>query len=351
MDRRRVLVVRAHQGGTCRLSLLGLEAEYRLDPFLQLEGDLIEVAPGQKVQRVAHAPEKIARLDHLGRFGLRDDGLLHQLFERMDLVLDLGQPHRGVKIAQAAFAFLDLRLEQVDRIAILGVAFAAFLELGGEELVLVAIEDLGDEQLVEIGVEFFVAAQKARVEDRGFFLQVVVGQPHAFLGRAHAVSDDEARVPQRVQHYFGDDFRVRAALVVVQKQQIDVGLRIQLAASVTAARDHRNFLIELGRAPVVFGVRIVEQRTQQIVHRRRHRGHDLAAARAGEMALGQLGADRLEIGAGIDAGSLARDELREQRVLAARRRYSRCDRLGAIRARRRGSQISRRDIGVEVVRD
>ena len=131
-----------------------------------------------------------------------------------------------------------MRFEQVDGIAVLGVAFAAFLELDVEELVLVAIEDLGDEQLVEVGVELFVAAQETRVEDRRFLLQVLVGQPHTFFGRAYAVSDDEARVPQRVQHYFGDDFRVRAALVVVQEQQIDVGLRIQLAASVPAARDH-----------------------------------------------------------------------------------------------------------------
>ena len=80
----------------------------------------------------------------------------------MDLVLDLGQPQRGVQIAQPAFAFLDLRLEQVDRIAILGVAFAAFLELGLEELLLVAIEDFGDQRLVEIGVKLLVAGRSAR---------------------------------------------------------------------------------------------------------------------------------------------------------------------------------------------
>ncbi len=206
------------------------------------------MAPGQKMQRVAHPPQKIARLDHLGRLRLGDDGLLHQLFERMNFVFDLGEPHRSVQIAQPAFAVLDLRLEQIDRIAILGVAFATFVELGGEELVLVAIEDVGDEQLVQIGVKLFVAAQKSRVEDRGFFFQVLIREPHAFLGRANAVPDDQARVPQRMQHYFGDDFGVRTALVVVQKQQIDVGLRIQLAASVTAARDHRNLLIQLGRS-------------------------------------------------------------------------------------------------------
>ena len=132
------------------------------------------------------------------------------------------------------------------------------------------------------------------------------------------MSDRETCVPKRVQYYFGDNFSVRTALVIVQKQQIDVGLGIQLAAPVAAARDHRNFLIELGKSPAMFRVRILEQRTQKIVHRRRHRGHDLAAARAGEMALGKLGADRFEIGAGNRAGPLARDELRQQGLLAAR---------------------------------
>ncbi len=134
-----------------------------------------------------------------------------------------------------------------------------------------------------------------------------------------------------MQNYFGDDLGIRTALVVVQKQQIDVGLRIQLAASVAAARDHCEFLVELGRAPAMLRVCILEQRAQQIVHRGGHRGRDLAAAGAGEMALGQLGADRFEIGARIDAGGLAGDELCEQCVLPARRGHG--DRLGAIRAR------------------
>src|SRR5208282_6177517 len=50
MDRRCVLVVGAHQRGTRRLSVLGLEAQHRLDPFLHLEGELIEVASAQKMQ-------------------------------------------------------------------------------------------------------------------------------------------------------------------------------------------------------------------------------------------------------------------------------------------------------------
>ena len=79
-------------------------------------------------------------------------------------------------------------------------------------------------------------------------------------------------------------------------------------------------------------VRIVEQRAQEIVHRGRHRSRDLAATRAGEVALGQLRADRFEIGASDDAGSFARNELREQGVRAARRRYGGGGGLDAIRA-------------------
>src|SRR5579863_8129446 len=183
----------------------------------------------------------------------------------MNLVLDLREPHRGVQIAQSAFAFLDLRLEQVDRIAVLGVAFAAFLELDLEELVLVAVEHVRDEQLVEIGVEFLVAAEKSRVEDRSLFLQVFVGEPHAIFRGANAVSDSKSGVPESVQHNLSDNFDVWAALVVVEKEQINVGLRIEFAASVPAAGNDSDFLIELGETPVVVRIGIEKERANEIV--------------------------------------------------------------------------------------
>ena len=57
----------------------------------------------------------------------------------MDFVLYLGQPQRGVKIAEPAFALLQLRLQQINGIAVMFVAFAALFELGLEKILLIAI--------------------------------------------------------------------------------------------------------------------------------------------------------------------------------------------------------------------
>src|SRR5258707_8247937 len=58
MDRGSVLIIRAHQRGAGSLPVLGRKAEHRLDTLLHLERDLVEMAPAQKMQRVAHPPQK-----------------------------------------------------------------------------------------------------------------------------------------------------------------------------------------------------------------------------------------------------------------------------------------------------
>ncbi len=102
------------------------------------------------------------------------------------------------------------------------MALAAFFELGVEEFRLVAVEDFGNQRLVQLGPELLVAGQKARVEDRGLFLQVVGRHLDAFADVAYRVADHQSRVPQRVQNSLGDDFQVRPRLPVMQEQQIDV---------------------------------------------------------------------------------------------------------------------------------
>ena len=149
-----------------------------------------------------------------------------------------------MQIAQPALALLELRLEQIDRVAIVAMTVAAFLELGLEELLLVAIEDLVNQRLVERRPQLLVAREKTDVEDRGLLLQIVGGRANAFAHVAHRLADREAGVPQRVQNYLGHDLGVWAGLVVVQEKQVDVGLRIELAAAVAAARDDREALVE-----------------------------------------------------------------------------------------------------------
>ena len=195
------------------------------------------------MQRIAHAIQEILRAQYFLELGLADDRLLHQFGQRVHLVLDLGQPQRRMQVAQAPFALLELRLEQVDRVAVVAMAVAAFLELGLEKLLLVAVENLVDQRLVERGPQLLLTREKTDVEDRGLLLQVVVGRAHTFAHVAHRLADSETRIPERVQNYLGHHFGVGAGFIVVQEQEVDVGLRIELAAAVAPARDHRQALV------------------------------------------------------------------------------------------------------------
>ena len=88
-----------------------------------------------------------------------------------------------------------------------------------------------------------------------------------------------------------------------------------------AVKNHRFEPAEIHAAanrPIVLGIRIAKERANQIVHRRGHRVHDLAARRARKMTLGEFGTNRIEVCSRDRARLLAGDELREQRVLAAR---------------------------------
>ena len=124
-----MLIVRAHQDGASGERALRLEAQHRRDALLIFEGELIEMPLAQEMQRVAHPEKKVARLQHLGQFRRGDNRALYQFLDRMDFVFYFRQPQRGVQIAQSAFTFLQLRLQQVDRVAVLGVALAGFLSL------------------------------------------------------------------------------------------------------------------------------------------------------------------------------------------------------------------------------
>ena len=106
----------------------GAEAERGREPVLELEGEVILVAAGREVHRVAHAPEEVERGVHVV-----DVALGEHAERRPDrgscctLNLHLRHPERGVQVAQPAQALLQLRLQQVDAVAVLGVPLLALL--------------------------------------------------------------------------------------------------------------------------------------------------------------------------------------------------------------------------------
>src|SRR5428012_10215 len=79
------------------------------------------------------------------------------------------------------------------------------------------------------------------------------------------------------------DLQVRTRLPIVQKEQVDVGVWVEFATAVTAERQHRQALVELGKAAIVLGRRINEQRSYRVIDGGGQFADDFAAAGAGEM--------------------------------------------------------------------
>ena len=65
----------------------------------------------------------------------------------------LGEPVQGMQVAQAAFAVLDIRLDQISRGAGASMAGVLLSELGLDERPRIALEHLLAEAMLEIGVK------------------------------------------------------------------------------------------------------------------------------------------------------------------------------------------------------
>ena len=158
----------------------------------------------------------------------------------------------------------------------------------GNVFFLITFNTPGHERLFKFFEQRLVARNQPRLDERGFRLHVGVGDLDAILDAPHRVADLQAGVPQRIQHtvnQFGQ-MRQRFArrdLAVVQKHEVNVAVRIQFRAAVTAdgdERERRKLLLRLRRQTVS---RRVPKMPQQRVKDRRARLADFAPAHAGTM--------------------------------------------------------------------
>ena len=111
-------------------------------------------------------------------------------------------------------------------------------------------------------------------DERRFRLHVRVRHVHAIVDAPHRVSDLQADVPQRIQHAVNQPGQIRQRfarrdLAVVQKHEVNVAVRVQLAAAVTAdghQRQRRKFLLRLRRQAALG--RFPKMPQQRVEHRR-----------------------------------------------------------------------------------
>jgi hypothetical protein len=161
---RRLAIVGPHERFAALRSVA--EAELHGERLLELRREQVLMAVGEQVHAVADAEQEV-------------DGVL----EVRDLVSErrcrrsrsrivrtpeahLRHPHRGVQVAETALPVLQLRLEQVDRVARLLMALLALGDLLLHEVRLVRRPDVLAHLRVELREDGLVAAEVARVEDR-----------------------------------------------------------------------------------------------------------------------------------------------------------------------------------------
>ena len=191
-------------------------AEAFRDLPLDVEGQPLLRLTGQKVHVAAHGPEKIVRLLEDLPLVSRKDAELDEFLRVANAVVVFRDPEKRVQVAQAALAFLDVRLDQIARIARLLVALVALGELGGHEFRAGAGDDLRVEAFLQIGDQGIVTADVAAFEDRRADRHVGLGQLDAFLDRAGGMADLEAHVPEHVEQEF---HRLAHGLGVLRRQQ------------------------------------------------------------------------------------------------------------------------------------
>ena len=162
-------------------------------------------------------------------------------------VAQLFEPGDQLEVAKPAGSLLDVGLQVVQRVAELGVALAGETgEIAHQDFAVGAEE--ARQTVGHSGVERAVPGQEALVEDADVELDVLVVDLEAFGGRADGLADAQACVPELPQEG-GDGFpvRQRQAFGGEQQQQVDIRVREQVAAAVSADGQQAQAFGDIGK--------------------------------------------------------------------------------------------------------
>ena len=241
-------------------------AHARRDLGLAVEGEAILRAGADDVQVRPHPPEEILRPREATILVPAEHTTLDELAETLDAEEVLGDPEQHVEIAQTALAVLYVGFEEIARIAGPQVAGVAFAKLSGDELGLGAGHQLAEKTPAERIVERLIAPHMARFEHGGPNRHVLLRPSQTIGDRAGRVAHGEAEVPHHVEQMFDDLLASAGQLVGVQEENIDIGVRRQIAPAIAADR-HQGEAARRGR--IGLGIDDVrpplEQRAQQLV--------------------------------------------------------------------------------------
>lgn len=191
-----------HEALDGRKARAGVITEGFSDLALDIEGQALLGLAGQEVHMAAHRPEKIVGFLKQTVFVLGQHAELDQFRLVAHVIIIFRDPEQRVQVAKPALAFLDIRFDEITRVARLAVALVALGQLGGNEFGTGSGDDFLVEAGLELGFEPLQAADVAHLQDGGADCHVGLGKRDAFLHRAGGMTDLEAHVPEHVEHEF-----------------------------------------------------------------------------------------------------------------------------------------------------
>src|SRR6185503_9719198 len=227
-----------------------LEAELGGEGALQVEHQPVLAPAGEVVQADAQVLQMRLEPGELPRLVALDEPVADEVAPaRAQIRIDARgarDPLDRLQVAQAARRFLQVRLERVGRVLVLGVALLLLELLRLEERHRIGRRI---ERFPEAAEELLASHEETRFEERGADGDVAGSGLDAALDGAHAVADLEADVPEAADQALERLALRGARLLREQDEEVDVRAREELAAAVAAGRDERGLARHAGLAP------------------------------------------------------------------------------------------------------
>jgi len=172
----------------------GLDAEDAGELFLVVEEQAVLRAPGEMMQADADVLQEALDRAQFAGFAAGDEAVAGEVAPAVAKPGRACDPAQHLQVAQPAGALLAVGLEGVGRVVEAGVALFLLEQLG---LVEGAHVERFAVARAQLGKQRRVAGEQTRLEQVGLHGDVVGGGDHAFVDRAHRMTDLEPAVPQR----------------------------------------------------------------------------------------------------------------------------------------------------------
>ncbi len=147
-----------------------------------------------------------------------------------------------MQIALAAFAFLDVWLNQIAGFARLLVAIVTLGKFGLDKFRPRILDHFFVKTSDERTEQIAIADNKTRIQNGGADCHIFARKTNAFVDIAGGMADFQPHVPQHIEHIFGDLLTPRRLLIGKQKQQIDVRTGRKSTTTIAANSHNRHVL-------------------------------------------------------------------------------------------------------------